>query len=111
MLGLFTDHETVICCVKKVVQDLAPVLMPIYIKPPYSCFNYLHPVRIVAVQSALKHTSNVITQLQLGEVGNLMQHSFYQSDTVALPLNTTVDIHKPQIYALEACNANNSTVV
>jgi hypothetical protein len=111
MLGLFTAHETVNCGVKKVVQDMAPVLMPIYMKPPNSCFNYLHPIRIVAVQSALKHTSNVITQLQLGEVGNLMQHSFYHSDTVALPLTTTVDIQKPQIYAMEACNPNNATLV
>ena len=92
MLALFTDHETVHRRVKKVVQDMAPVLMPIYMQPPNWCFNYLHPVRIVAVQSALKHTSNVITQLQLGDGGNLMQHSFYQSDTVALPLTTTVDI-------------------
>jgi len=111
MLGLFTDHETVICCVKMVVQDMALVLMPIYMNPPNSCFNYLHPVRIVGVQSALKHTSNVITQLQLGEVANLMQHSFYQSDTVALPLTTTVDIQKPQIYSMKACNPNNATLV
>ena len=61
MLGLFTDHQAVICCVKKVEQDMAPVLMPINMKPPISYFNYLHPVQIVAVQSALKHTSNVIT--------------------------------------------------
>jgi len=111
MLGLFTDHETVICCVKNVVQDMAPVLMPIYMKPPNLYFNYLHPVRIVAVQSALKHTSNIMTQLQLIEVGNLMQHSFYQSDTVALPLTTTVDIQKPQHYAMKACNPNNATLV
>ena len=111
MLGLFTDHETVICCVKMVVQDMAPVLMPIDMKPPDPCFNYLHPVWIVAVQSALKHTSNIISQLQPGEVGNLMQHSFYQSDTVALPLTTTVDIQKPQIYATKACNPNNATLV
>ena len=111
MLRLFTDHETVICCVKKVVQDMAPVLMPIHMKPPNWCFNYLHPVRIVEVQSTLKHTSNIITQLPLGEVENLIQHSFYQSDTVALPLTTTVDIQKPQIYAMKACNPNDATVV
>jgi len=111
MLRLFTDHETIICCVKKVVQDMALVLMPIYMKPPNSCFNYLHPVWIVAVQSALKHTSNVITQLQLSEVGNLMQPNFYHSDTVALPLTTTVDIQKPQIYVMKAGNSNNATLV
>jgi hypothetical protein len=109
MLGMFTDHETVICWVKNVVQDKAPVLMPIYKKPPNSYFNYLHPVRIAVVQSSLKHTSNVITQLQLGEVGNLMQYSIYQSDTVALPLTTTVDIQKPQIYAINGCNPNHTT--
>jgi len=98
MLGLFTNHETVICYVKKVVvHDMAPVLMPIYMKPPNSCFNYLHPVQIVAVQSILNHKSNVMTQLQLGEEGNRMQPSFYQSVTVALPLTTSVDIQKPQI--------------
>jgi hypothetical protein len=96
---------------KNVVQDMAPVLMPVYMKSTNSYFNYLHPVRIVAVQSSLKHTSNVITQLQLGEVGNLMQHRVYQSDTMALPLTTTVDIQKPQIYAMEACNPNNATLV
>ena len=85
--------------------------MPIYMKPPYWCFNYLHSVRIVAVQSSLKHTCNIITQLQLGEVGYLIQHSIYQSDTVALPLTTTVDIQKPQIYAMKACNPNNATLV
>ena len=85
--------------------------MPIYMKPPNACSNYLHPVRIVAVPSALKHSSNVITQLQLGEVGNLMQHSFYQSDTVSLPLTTTVDIQKPEIYAMNACDPNNAALV
>ena len=90
---------------------MAPVLMPIYMKPPNSCFNYIHPVRIVAVQSALKDPSNVITQLQLGEVGNLMQHIIYQSDNMALPLTTTVDIQRCQIYAMEACNPNNVTLV
>jgi hypothetical protein len=80
-------------------------------KPPNSCFYYLHPVRIVTVQSALKLTSNIITQFQLREVGNLMQHSFYQSDTVALPLTTTGDIQKPRICAMKACNPYNGTVV
>jgi hypothetical protein len=90
---------------------MAPVLIPIDMKPSNSYFNYLHAVWIVAVQSALKHTSNVITQLQLGDVGNHMQHSCYQSETVSLPLTTTVDIQKPQIYAMEACNPNNDTLV
>jgi hypothetical protein len=90
---------------------MAAVLMPIYMTPPNSFFNYLHSVRIVAGQSVLKHTSNVIRQLQLGEVGNLKQHSFYQSDTVALPLTSTVHIQKPQIYAIKAYNSNNAPLV
>jgi hypothetical protein len=111
MLGIFTDCEIVICSVQKVVQDMAAVLMPIYMKPPNLCFNYLHPVWIVAVKSTLKHTSNVITQLQLSSVGNLMQYSFYQSDTMALPLTTTICIQKPQIYTIKACNPNNATLI
>jgi len=111
MLGLFTGPETVIYGVMKDVQDMTPVLMPIYIKSHNLCFNNLHLVRIAAVQSALKPTSNIITLLQLSEVGNLMQHSFYQSDTVALPLPTTVDIQKPQIYTMEACKPNNTTLI
>jgi len=99
------------CCVKKVVQNMAPVLMPIYLKPPKLCFNYLYPVWIFAVQSALKHTRKVVTQCQLGEVWNLMQHSFYQSDTVALLLTTTIDMPKPQIYAMKASNRKNTTLV
>jgi len=111
MLWLFTDHETVIWGVNKVVRDIAPVLMPMYMRPRSSGFYYVHPVQIVAVRSALKHTSNVTTLLQLGEVGNLMQHSIYQSDTMALLLTTTIDIQKPQIYAKKACNSNNTTLV
>jgi hypothetical protein len=80
---------------------MAPVLMPINMVPPYVSFNYLHPVQIVAVQSALKHTSNIITQLHLGDVENLRQHSFYQSHTVALLHTTTVDIQKPQNYTMK----------
>jgi len=56
---------------------MAPVLMPRYMKHLILCFNYLHPVWILVVQSALKHKSNIIPQLQLSEVENLMQHSFY----------------------------------
>jgi hypothetical protein len=63
------------------------------------------------VQRALKHTTNDITQLHLGEVGNLMQHSLYQSDTVELALTTTVDIQKPPIYTMKECNPNNATLV
>jgi hypothetical protein len=61
MLGLFTDPKTVFYCVKKVVQAMAPVLMLIYIKPHNSYINNLHPLWILAVQSALKYTSNDIS--------------------------------------------------
>jgi len=89
---------------------IALVQKAIYIKPPNSFSNYLHPVVIVAVQSALNETSNVVTQLQLGEVGNLMQHSYYQSNTMALPVPTTVDIQKLQIYDMKTCNPKNATL-
>jgi hypothetical protein len=40
-----------------------------------------------------------------------MEYSFYQSDTVVLPLTTTINIQKPQIYAMKACNPNNTTQI
>jgi hypothetical protein len=40
-----------------------------------------------------------------------MQDSDYQSNTVALPVPTTVDIQKLRIYAMKTCNPKNPTLL